>query len=311
MFARFHMPVFLILAMVLSGLFPLEPSTEASSAPPINVVVTIPVLKDLTEQIGGRQVRVTSLLSGYENEHTYSPKPSDLVAVRKATVLFEVGLGLEVWVSSLVKNAGSPSLMVVTTSTGISLIQDSPEPNGSASDHHHHEGGGNPHVWMDPESVLTMLHHITEALSTLAPAHASEFRRNETAYAQKLDTLRKELSDRVNRLSDRRFVAHHPAWPYLAKRFGFDIVATIQTQSGTEPSALQLQSLISKIRRDHIKVIASEIQLSQRVPDLLAKESDARVVILTTLPGGLPGTETYLDMLRYNVLQLVHTLEAS
>ncbi|MEC4891213.1 MAG: metal ABC transporter substrate-binding protein [Nitrospira sp.] len=299
-----------ILAMALCSLLSVASQAQASSAAPLNVVVTIPVLKDLTEQIGGRQVRVTSLLSGYENEHTYSPKPSDLIAVRKATVLFEVGLGLEVWVSSLVKNAGSPSLLVVTTSTGIAIIRDHSEPNGSPAGHHH-EGGGNPHVWMDPQSVLTMLHHITETLCKLDPAHATEFRQNHTAYAQKLEALQKELADRVNRLPDRRFVAHHPAWPYLARRFGFDIAATIQTQSGTEPSALQLQSLISKIKHDRIKVIASEIQLSQRIPDLLAREGAARVVILTTLPGGLPGTETYLDMLRYNVLQLVNALEAA
>ena len=96
---------------------------------PLNIVVTIPVLKNLTEQVGGPHVRVISLLSGYENEHTYSPKPSDLVAVRKARLLFEVGIGLEVWVASLVKNAGSPSLRVVTTSQGIGLIRDH-------SDHH-------------------------------------------------------------------------------------------------------------------------------------------------------------------------------
>jgi zinc/manganese transport system substrate-binding protein/zinc transport system substrate-binding protein/manganese/iron transport system substrate-binding protein len=56
----------------------------ATSPPPLNVVVTIPVLKDLTQQVGGPYVQVTSLLSGYENEHTYAPKPSDLIAVRKA-----------------------------------------------------------------------------------------------------------------------------------------------------------------------------------------------------------------------------------
>jgi ABC-type Zn uptake system ZnuABC Zn-binding protein ZnuA len=110
-------------------------------------------------------------------------------------------------------------------------------------------------------------------------------------------------------LPDRRFVAHHPAWPYLARRFGFDVAATIQLQSGTEPSALQLQTLISKIKKDRIKVIVSEIQLSQKLPELLAKETKTRVVVLTTLPGGLPGTETYLDMLRYNVLQLANALE--
>jgi zinc/manganese transport system substrate-binding protein/zinc transport system substrate-binding protein/manganese/iron transport system substrate-binding protein len=43
----------------------------------------------------------------------------------------------------------------------------------------------------------------------------------------------------------------------------------------------------------------------------LAKETKTRVIVLTTLPGGLPGTETYLDMLRYNVLQLANALEAT
>ena len=74
---------------------------------------------------------------------------------------------------------------------------------------------------------------------------------------------------------------------------------------------MHLQSLISAIKRERIKVIVSEIQLSQKIPDLLAKETKARVVVLTTLPGGLPGTDSYLDMLRYNVLQLANALETT
>mgnify|MGYP003351940734 CR=1 FL=1 len=288
-------------------------SSHALAGPqaPLNVVVTIPVLKDLTEQVGGPYVHVTSLLSGYENEHTYAPKPSDLIAVRKARVLFEVGIGLEIWVSSLVKNAGSPSLVVVTTSDGIGLIRDHVDHDSTQPSDHQHANGGNPHVWMDPESVAAMLRHITETLITLDPIHAGEFRNNQAGYLRQLDQLKNELSDRVKKLADRRFIAHHPAWPYLARRFGFDIVATIQSQSGTEPSAFQIQSLVTKIKKDRIKVIVSEIQLSQRIPELLAKETKTRVIVLTTLPGGLPGTETYLDMLRYNVLQLANALEAS
>jgi len=283
----------------------------ARAQEPINVVVTIPVLKDLAEQVGRSHVQVKSLLNGYENEHTYSPKPTDLVAVRKARLLFEVGVGLEVWVTSLVKNAGSPLLRVITTSHGITLIDD-----GTEHDHEGHAEGadplltGNPHVWMDPDNVAIMLGHITDALIDIDPAHATEYRDNQTAYLRQLDALKNELFDRVRSLADRRFVAHHPAWPYLAKRFGFIIATTIQVHSGTEPSALHIQSLISKIRKEGLKVIASEIQLSQKIPNLLSKESKASVVILTTLPGGLPGTETYIDMLRYNVLQLARALES-
>jgi ABC-type Zn uptake system ZnuABC Zn-binding protein ZnuA len=282
----------------------------ASPAEPLNIVVTIPVLKDLTEQVGGSHVRVTSLLSGYENEHTYAPKPSDLVAVRKARLLFEVGIGLEVWVSSLVRNAGSSSLRVVTTSKGIALLRDRPEHDGAAHVAEENERG-NPHVWMDPENATTMMRHITEALIQVDPAHATEYRANQASYLRKLDQLRGDLSDRITRLADRRFIAHHPAWPYFARRFGFQIVGTIQPQSGSEPSALHLHNLIAKIKSDRIKVVVSEIQLSQKIPELLAKESGARVVVLTTLPGGLPQTGTYLDMLRYNVLQLANALDAA
>lgn len=286
--------------------------TVTDARDPIPVVVTIPVLKDLTEQVGGSHVHVTSLLSGYENEHTYAPKPTDLVAVRKARLLFEVGLGLEIWVSALVRNAGHHTLRVVTTSDGVELIRDSFDSHG---DHHtvapRIESGGNPHVWLDPANALIMLQHITDALIEVDPDHAGEFRTNHASYRERLGQVQQELSERTRRLADRRFIAHHSAWPYLAKRFDLHIVDTIHLQAGTEPSAVHLQELIKKIRKENIKVIASEIQLSQRLPELLSRETRTRVVVLTTMTGGLPGTETYLDMLRYNVLQLVKALETT
>jgi len=304
--ARLAAPILVFLTLLAESSL-----AKAETQDPINVVVTIPVLKDFAEQVGGSRVRVTSLLSGYENEHTYSPKPSDLVAVRKAQLLFEIGIGLEVWVGSLVKNAGSRTLRVVTTSQGIGLIGDHGPHHAGPTAMDEAEAGANPHIWLDPENVAIMLRHMTEALIAIDPAHAATFRRNQAVFLQQLDSLRKELSDRVKRLPDRRFVAHHPAWPYLARRFGFEVVETIQLQSGTEPSALHLQSLIRTIKKEQIKVIVSEIQLSQKIPDLLAKETKTRVVVLTTLPGGLPGTDTYLDMLRYNVLQLANALETT
>ncbi|MDF0676697.1 MAG: metal ABC transporter substrate-binding protein [Nitrospira sp.] len=299
-------PVFSFL-VVLAG-FVLLSGTIAEARDPIPVVVTIPVLKDLAEQVGGRYVRVTSLLSGYENEHTYSPKPTDLVAVRKARLLLEVGMGLEVWVSSLVKNAGDQSLRVITTSQGVELIRDDADAHGGM----HPEGeAGNPHIWLDPENVAIMLRHITQAFIEVDPSHTAEYQANQAAYLRRLGQVQKELIERTQRLSDRRFIAHHPAWPYLAKRFSFDIVGTIQMQSGTEPSALHLQSLIEKVRRENIKVVVSEVQLSRRLPELLARETKTRVVVLTAMPGGLAGTGTYLDMLRYDVLQLAGALETT
>jgi len=283
------------------------PVHVAAAAEPLNVVVTLPVLKDWVQQVGGAHVRVVSLMTGYESEHTYSPKPSDLVAVRKAALLFEVGAGLEVWVTSLVKNAGNASLQVITTSKDIPLIHDQPESTGEAHGHAHQ--AGNPHVWLDPSSAATMVQHIFNAMASADPAHATDYRTNATTYLQTLARVQDETLGLLKQLANRAVIVHHPAWPYFAKRYDLRIAGTILTQPGGEPSARHLHSLIETIKRDHIRVIISEAQLNQKVPQLLARETGAHIAVLTTLPGGLPGTETYLDMLRYNVLQLARALE--
>ena len=297
-----------IFAAGISSLWPgiIQAANPPKTIEPIQIVVTIPVLKDLTEQVGGAHVHVLSLLSGLENEHTYSPKPSDIIAVRKARLLVEIGVGLEVWVSALVKNAGSPLLRVITTSKGIGLIRDSGREDGQQAEDDQHDG--NPHIWLDPENAKIMLRHITEALIKVDPPHASEYRDNQAAYLRQLDQLQADLLERLKPISDRRIMVYHPAWPYFARRFGFRIVDEVVTQSGGEPSAHHLQTLINRIRKDRIRVIVSEPQISQKIPDMLARETGARVVVLSPLPGAVPGTETYVDLLRYNVMQLADAL---
>jgi ABC-type Zn uptake system ZnuABC Zn-binding protein ZnuA len=281
-------------------------AADAASAP-LNIVVTLPVLKDWVQQVGGPHVHVSSLMTGYENEHTYSPKPSDLVAVRKARILFEVGAGLEVWVASLVKTAGNATLKVVTTSKGIELMPDDTvhEEEAGAG----HAAQGNPHMWLDPEAAAKMVRSICDALAETDPSHASDYRTRTDIYVQALRSVEQETLDRLRPLPQRRVIVHHPAWPYFAKRYDIQVAGTILTQPGGEPSPRHLSSLIAIMKRDHITVIISEAPLNQKVPQLLARETGAHVVILTTLPGGVPGTETYLDMLRYNVIQLAAALE--
>jgi zinc/manganese transport system substrate-binding protein/zinc transport system substrate-binding protein/manganese/iron transport system substrate-binding protein len=276
----------------------------AFAAAPLNVVVTVPVLKDFAEQVGGRHVRVRSLLRGTENEHTYSPKPSDLIAVRNADVFIEIGMGLEVWVEALVRNAGNTRMLRVTASEGLGRL------DGETPDRRR-RSSGNPHVWLDPENAKVMVTRIAEAFARVDPTHAHDYRTNQVRYLRDIDTVASELVARVQRLRDRRIVVHHPAWPYFARRFGLEIAGEIVTQSGAEPSAHHLKALMTRIREAGIRVIVSEPQLNQKLAHMLAVESGARVAVLTAMPGGLPGTDTYLEMLRYNVAALEQALGGS
>jgi ABC-type Zn uptake system ZnuABC Zn-binding protein ZnuA len=152
---------------------------------PTRVVVTIPVLKDLTEQIGGDRVVVKSLLTGFESPHTYGPKPSDLTALQEARLFIEVGAGLEIWVKGLLKNARHPDLLIITTSRGIPLLRD----------------------------ANIMMRHITEGLSQVAPSERKTFLQNQGNYFKRLEALESEIQKGFEGLPNKKIISYHPAWP--------------------------------------------------------------------------------------------------
>ena len=292
-------------------------------AEPVPVVATLPVLADFVRAIGGEHVRVKSLISGLESEHTYTPKPSDIQAVREAAVLVKVGLGLEVWVNGLIRNAENPRLIVVDTSRGIPLMRGE-DPHGHAREAtierharedrgdlpsaEEHRAGGNPHVWLDPENAQAMIRQITDGLVRADPARRKIYLANQAAYLKQLDDLQRAIVELFKNVPNRKIVTHHPAWPYFARRFNLQIRGDIFTQIGSEPSAKRVAGLVRTIKKEGIRVIVSEPQLSPKIPEAIAQETGATVVVLTPLPGALPGTDDYLSMMRYNAATLAAAL---
>jgi ABC-type Zn uptake system ZnuABC Zn-binding protein ZnuA len=276
------------------------------AAEPIPVVATLPVLADLTREIGGRHVHVRSLITGSESEHTYTPRPGDLIAIQKARLLVQIGLGLEVWVQALIQNSDRPDLPIVTTSDGVPLLRD----NALEAAGDPHDGMGNVHVWLDPENVKVMVRHIADGLMKVDPAHKADYLNNRARYTARLAEMTDALKKRVAKLTDRRLITHHLAWPYFARRFGFVVRGSIQAGGeASEPSAKHLAVLIRQIRQEKIRVIASEPALSQKIPQALADETGAIVVRLAPLPGAITGVDSYLQMMRYNVETLATALD--
>ncbi len=272
--------------IILFHLYPLYAAESQGTAPSIPVVVTLPVLKTLTEQVGGRHVSVSSLIAGTESEHTYTPRPSDIIAIKNAKMLVKIGLGLETWLDSVIKNAARPNLLTIITSKDIPLIQ------------------GNPHIWLDPEMAKIMTHHITKGLSQIDPERQADYKNNETAFVLALNNLTGDMIGKVQGIPNPKIITHHPAWPYFAKRFGLIIAGEIQTQVGTEPSAKRMGALTRLIRREKIGVILSEPQLNPKMPQILAEETGAQIVILSPMPV----KEDYLEFMRYRVETLVRAL---
>ena len=60
-------------------------------------------------------------------------------------------------------------------------------------------------------------------------------------------------------------------------------MATVEPIPGQEPSAKELAWLVDLMRREHIKVITTEPQMPSALPDMLVRETGAKVVVLNPL----------------------------
>ena len=84
----------------------------------LQVVATTSILADVVKQVAGEYTDVSSIVPVGSNEHEYQPAPRDIAAVSDADLVFEVGLGLEEFMSTIIENA-SEGTKIITVSEGI------------------------------------------------------------------------------------------------------------------------------------------------------------------------------------------------
>src|SRR5262249_35455751 len=104
-------------AMTRSGLFVLLvalmlPLSPRAAEAKIRAVATIPDLADMTRQVGGDLVDVTSLATGVEDIHAVPMKPSFAVLLNRADVLLLMGLEAEhAFLPGLLEAARNPKIV--------------------------------------------------------------------------------------------------------------------------------------------------------------------------------------------------------
>jgi zinc transport system substrate-binding protein len=79
-------------------------------------------ITDFTKAVAGDRAQVTQLLPTNVEPHDYQAKPGDAQKLAKADVLVQNGLGIEGYLTELVKNTGNAKLKVIDSSQGIQPI---------------------------------------------------------------------------------------------------------------------------------------------------------------------------------------------
>ncbi len=280
----------------------------------VRVVATTNDMKWAVEQIGGKNVEVVALMHPLQNPHTVQPRPSFIVQLNRADLLVRIGLDYEeTWLPPLVEESRNPKIRRggvgdVDTSIGIPLLE---IPQGRVT----REQGevhifGNPHYWLDPENMKIIARNIAEGLKRVDPANADEYERNLRRLERLMDDLLDETLKLAAPLRGEKFVAYHTTWSYLANRYGFRIIGYLEPKPGIPPSASHLADLIVRMRQEKVKVIIKEPFYENRIPNMVAQRTGAKVVEICPTVGGEPDTETYPKLLRRILTKLVNAVQS-
>ncbi len=276
----------------------------------IRVVTTLTDLADFAREVGGNHVEVRSLATGVEDTHGVPMKPSFVPLMNRADLLLLVGFDCEhAFLPALIEASKNPRIEFghpgyVDCSQGIIPV-DVPKSTGhSEGDVHPY---GNPHYMLDPVLAKTAIQNICNALVAFAPQYTADFTRNRDAYLAKLDAKIAEWGKEAAPLNGVAFVSYHEHWPYFAERFGMKYVGTIELKPGIDPTPRHIEDLVTMMKADHVPLVVREPQFPERVPALIAQDTGAKLVKLPIMPGGVPGTETYIKMMDY----IVHTMVAA
>jgi ABC-type Zn uptake system ZnuABC Zn-binding protein ZnuA len=176
-------------------------------------------------------------------------------------------------------------------------------------------GSVDPHLWLDPNNVIIYVENIREALTHFDPEGAAIYQSNADAYVAELKSLDKWIAEQVNQIpvEKRLLVTNHEAFGYFADHYGFTIAGTVieSFSSDASPSAQQMATLIDQIKSSSAPAIFLDAADNTTLAQQIADETNVRVVTdlhLESLTDGAPAG-TYLDMMKYNVTQIVNALK--
>jgi len=267
------------------------------------ILTSTTFLADITRNVAGGRLTVESLLPVGADPHSYQPTPRDVTKIVQSKLLIINGAEYEHFLEPLLENAEGER-DVIEASAGLN-------PGTDAGNEH----GVDPHLWLNPNNVITYVENIREALTHFDPDGAALYKSNTDAYMAQLTDLDVWIKEQVSQIAPekRLLVTNHEALGYFADRYDFRVIGAIVpgVSSDASASAQQMAALIDQIKASGASALFLDEAENPALAQQIADETGVRVVEdlhLESLTDGPPAA-TYIDMMKHNVTQIVDALK--
>jgi zinc/manganese transport system substrate-binding protein len=241
------------------------------------VVASTNVWGDITKQIGGDHVNVTSILIDPKADpHQYESDAKTAAAVSKGQFVVDNGLGYDDFMDKLLSASPNPNRKVVTASDVMQI---------SGSD-------ANPHIWYDIAKIPDVASAIATQLGGLDPADAATFTANAKTFDDGLGPINTAITNIKTKYPGAPVGYTERVPGYLVEAAGLKLATppsfAQSIEDGNDPSVADNAAMDAALTNKAIKVLLYNGQVSSPATDAvkqLAQKSGVPVVGVTeTLP---------------------------
>lgn len=279
------------LASVLSACSASPESPEPSQAATRSVVVGLYPLAWLVDQLAAPDVAVQSLAAPGVDPHDMELTAAQMTAVQDADLIIVVP-GLQPALDDAV--AGLPTSKVLDATKGIALIEGQTHAEGEHADEH----ATDPHVWLDPQNMVT----IAKSVAALLGADAS-------VITSELQALDNEFTTQTAQCMSRDLVVSHAAFGYLANAYNLT-QWPVASSPDVEPTPRDIADIAEFVRSSRVTTIFTEPLIDPGIAQTIAQETGARTAVLDPLENITEGND-YLSVMRQNLDAIVAGLGCS
>ena len=282
-----------------------KPKGQATPSAKLKVVATTGMVADMVRQIGGDYVDVVQLMSSGIDPHLYKANTDDVIAIKRADVVFYNGFKLEGKMSDLLDVNKKDS----TNANKIHIALVDAIPKEAAIGDPEHETA-DPHVWMDVLlwSSTTVL--IEKELKRLVPAQSEFFTERAKLLRerlQKLDELGKKWINTIP-VEQRIVITSHDAFRYFGRQYGLQVEGIQGVSTATEAGLRRIEELVNLLvdRKVPAAFVESSVPRKYIVSILEGaavkgvKVSEGGVLYSDAMGATGSGADTYEGMMKHN-----------
>jgi len=284
-------------------------------ATPLPVVATFSILGDMTRQIGGEHIRLTTIVGPGVDAHSFEPAPQDIKALEGAKVLILNGIGFEGWLPRVIKASGFDGMQVLASRTASLRHLNETEQQRSDPGHKHKDADIDPHAWQDLRNGMIYAQNIADGLSQADPAHRAYYQNRVKSYIAQMKKLDTEIRSGFAEIpeSRRKVISSHDAFGYFADAYGIKFIPVVGLSNDAEPSAREVAAIIKQVKKEKVSGVFVESTASPKIVHQIARETGAKIggtLYSDALARPDEPASTYLGMFSWNAGRLIYVLKA-